>query len=284
VRKRSALASGLLAALLAVSVSWAYEEAAVTNGGTLTGKVTLNGAVPPARIYHLVFSPNKDFCGRISDGKGNRLLREFHAASDGGFADVVVAVVGVERGKPFDYAPRIELENCRIGPFVTPLRNGRALEIVNKDNVVHDIQGYTITDPYTFAMFNKPMLPESHAEKPIRFRKGHYIFRTQCGVHDFMQSWGMAIGNPYFAVTGPDGSYAIPDLPPGEYDVIAWHPHMAVQAHRAVVKAGAGARLDFRFDSSEVDIPLHDLQTNYRLQTALDVQPLPVASLELQKP
>lgn len=269
---------------LAASASRAYEEGPVTSGGRLTGTVHLKGAPPPARIFHLVFSPNKDFCGRISDGKGNRLLREFKAAPDGGFADVVVAVVGVERGKPFDYVPRIETENCRLGPFVTPVVNGRTLQMVNKDKVVHDIQGYTLLDPYTFAMFNKPLLPESRAEKTIRFRKGHYLFRTQCGVHDFMQSWGIAVGNPYFAVTAPDGRYEIGDLPPGEYDVIAWHPHMRIQAERVVIPPGGGARLDFEFSASEVDIPLHDLQTNYRLQTALDVSPIPVPTVEFQTP
>jgi hypothetical protein len=284
MQKGSALAVGLLATLFAVSVSWAYEEAAVTNGGTLTGRVALNGAAPPARIYHMVFSPNINFCAKISDGKGNRLLREFQVADDGGFAGVVVAVVGVEKGKPFDYTPEIRLENCRISPFVTPIRNRHPLSIVNKDSVVHDIQGYTIEDPYTFAMFNKPMLPKSTEGKEIRLRKGHYIFRTQCGVHDFMQSWGMAVGNPYFAVTGPDGRYTIPDLLPGTYDVIAWHPHMKIQATRVTVAADGKIDLNFDFDSSEVIIPLYDLQTQYRLQTALDTLHLDPPAVELQTP
>ncbi len=261
-----------------------YEEITVGSGGKITGKVALTGTPPPARIFHLVFSPNMDFCGKISDGKGNRLLREFHVAADGGFSDVVVAVVGVERGKKFDFTPRIELENCRIGPFIMPVRNHHRFEIENKDRIVHDIQGYTLDDPYTFAMFNKPMLPESRAEKPIRMRKGHYIFRTQCGVHDFMQSWGMAVGNPYFAVSRADGTYEIADLPPGEYDVIAWHPHMAVQAQRVVVSENGSARLDFQFDAAQVDIPLHDLQTAYRLETALGVRTLPVPTIERQTP
>jgi hypothetical protein len=270
--------------LMSPDWTWGYEEGPVASGGTVTGRVVLKGTPPPSRIFHMVFSPNIEFCTRISDGKGNRLLKEFRVSEDGGFRDVVVAVVGVEKGKPFDYTPRIELENCRIGPFVTPVRNRHPFMIVNRDPVVHDIQGYTIEDPYTFAMFNKPMLPESTAVKEIRFRNGHYIFRTQCGVHDFMQSWGLAVGNPYFAVTGPDGSYTIPDLPPGTYDVVAWHPHMSVRAERITVTADEKVELNFEFDSSEVEIPLHDLQTAYRLQPALDLIPLKPPSIELQTP
>jgi Polysaccharide lyase family 4, domain II len=276
---------GLISALLFSSPwVWGYDEMNVISGGTLSGKVVLKGTPPPSRIFHMVFSPNIDFCARVSDGKGNRLLKEFRVSRDGGLQDVVVAVVGVEKGKPFDYTPEIRLENCQIGPFVTPVRNHHPFSIVSKDPVSHDIQGYSIEDPYTFEMFNKPMIAESIATKEIVFRKDHYIFRTQCGIHDFMQSWGMAVGNPYFAVTGPDGTFSIQDLPPGTYDVIAWHPHMKVHAQSVTVPANGKVDLKFMFDADQVKIPLHDLQTGYRLQPALDVAHLAPPSIELQEP
>jgi len=278
-------AVGLMSALLiSSSPGWGYEEAPVISGGTVSGQVFLKGTPPPARIYHMVFSPNIDFCSKISDGKGNRLLKEFQVDRDGGFQDVVIAVVGVERGKKFDFNPEISIETCRIGPFVVPIRNQHPITIVNKDPISHDLQGYTLQDSYTFAMFNKPMVRETTAVKTIRLRKGHYIFRTQCGIHDFMQSWGMAVGNPYFAVTGPDGRFTIPDLPPGTYDVIAWHPHMKVQAGTVTVPPNGEAKLDFTFDAAEVDIPYHDLETGYRLRPALDMIRLDPPSIELQTP
>jgi len=279
-----AVAGGLLGLLGQTAPGLAYEEIAVTGGGTVTGRVVLNGPPPPSRIFHLVFSPNTDFCGRISDGKGNRLLKEFTVSGAGGLQDVIVAVVGVERGKPFPYTPRIEINNCRIGPFVMPVRNGRPMTIVNQDPIVHDLQAYTLKDDYTFEMFNKPMVPESTAVKEVRLRKGHYLFRTQCGVHDFMQSWGIAVGNPYFAVTDADGRYTIPDLPPGEYDIIAWHPHMQVRAGHITVAAGGTATQDFQFNAAEVEIPLHDLETHYRLQPALEAHRLSAPTIELQRP
>jgi len=290
VRSRSASVGIVLAAVVGLLIvgdavtSWGDEEIVVTSGGAVTGSVSLKGTPPPSRIFHMVFSPNIEFCTRVSDGKGNRLLKEFRVSEDGGFQDVVVAVVGVEKGKRFDYTPEIRLENCRIAPFVTPVRNHHPFSIVNKDAVVHDIQGYTLEEFYTFAMFNKPMLPESTVAKEIRLRNGHYLFRTQCGVHDFMQSWGMAVGNPYFAVTGPDGGFTIPDLPPGTYDVIAWHPYMKVQAQKITVPANASVALNFQFDASEVDVPLYNLQKDYRLQTALQPHHLVSPSIELQVP
>jgi hypothetical protein len=259
----------------------------VTSGGTVEGKVSLEGAVPPARIYHLVFSPNIDFCQRISDGKGNRLLREFNVSEKGGFQNVVVSVIGVQRGKPFNVTPILEIEDCRISPFVTPLRNSHTITLRSKDPITHDIQAYSVKNPkegYTFQMFNKPMPAKTITSKKVKFRKDHFIFRTQCGVHDFMQSWGIAVGNPYFAVTGPRGEFSITNLPPGTYDVIAWHPHMTVQAQRVNVSPNRSVNLNFTFDSSEVKIPEHDLQTGYRLETWLALRNLVPPSVELQGP
>jgi hypothetical protein len=266
------------------SAGWGYDEITVASGGTIAGKVFLKGAPPPVRIFHLIFSPNIDFCGKVSDGKGNRLLKEFRVSGDGGFQDVVIAVVGVEQGKKFDYMPALDLEACRISPFVVPVRNRFPIRLENKDPIAHDIQAYTLKDDYTFAMFNKPMVPESTATKQIVLRQGHYIFRTQCGVHDFMQSWGMAVGNPYFAVTGSDGNFTIPDLPPGTYDVIAWHPYMKVQSQKITVPASGRVTLNFQFDASEVDVPLYSLQKEYRLDTALQQHHMVSPSIELQSP
>jgi hypothetical protein len=272
-------------AALSGSPASGYVETTVTDGGSVTGRVRLDGTPPPSRIFHLVFSPNMAVCGKISDGAGNRLLKEFRVAQDGGFEGVVVAVVGVKQGKAFDYAPELEVENCRITPFVVPVRNGRPISLVNKDEIAHDIQAYSIRgDDFTIQLFNKPLVPEERAVKDIRMRKSHYLFHAQCGVHDFMRSWGIAVGNPYFAVTAADGRFTIPDLPPGDYDVIAWHPHLPVQAGRVTVPAKGQGTVDFVFDAKAVDIPVHDLQYGYRLQTALDARPMPEPTVERQTP
>lgn len=287
IRRGRVAAMGILAlvgASLSVAPALGYVEATVTDGGAVTGRVRLDGPPPPSRIFHLVFSPNMAFCGKISDGAGNRLLKEFRVAQDGGFEGVVVAVVGVEKGQAFDYAPELTIEHCRVAPLIMPVRNGRKVSLVNKDTIAHDIQAYSMRDDFAIQMFNKPLVPEGRAEKDIRMRKGHYMFRTQCGVHDFMQSWGIAVGNPYFAMTAADGTFTIPDLPAGEYDVIAWHPHLPIQSSRVTVSAKGRSNVDFAFNAKDVDIPAHDLQYGYRLQTALDVRPMPEPTIERQVP
>jgi len=78
----------LLAAIVAAttgigSSAWAYEESPVTEGGTLVGTVTLEGKVPRPKGYNLITLPDQIYCGRISDGRGWRLLQPFNVGGCG---------------------------------------------------------------------------------------------------------------------------------------------------------------------------------------------------------
>ena len=38
-------------------------------------------------------------------------------------------------------------------------------------------------------------------------------------IHPWMHAFVGVVDNPYYAVTGKDGSFAIKDLPPGKYTI-----------------------------------------------------------------
>ena len=91
------------------------------------------------------------------------MLYDFTVASEGGLKNAIVTLEGVESGKPFDLSvPLIEARDCIFQPWVTIVRNGHAVEVVNMDPVMHDIQGYE-TSPEAGArvLFNTPADPES---------------------------------------------------------------------------------------------------------------------------
>ena len=137
-----------------------YDVVVVQHGGTVEGQVTLVGAVPEPKGFNLITFPDPTYCGRISNGKGWRLLYDFTVASDGGLKNAIVTLEGVESGKPFDLSvPLIEARDCIFQPWVTIVRNGHAVEVVNMDPVMHDIQGYE-TSPEAGArvLFNTPLI------------------------------------------------------------------------------------------------------------------------------
>lgn len=233
-----------LGLVLGVSHVGAYQEGAVANGGTVTGKITLQGGKPVPRGFNLVTFPDPVYCGRISNGKGFRLLQEFTLGESSGVKDVVVALIGVDRGKAFPFEKqRVEALDCRFKPYVTVVRDDRNMEIVNMDPVMHDIQAYQTSELGPRVLWNVPLPMNPHhpssagadaeyhkhlAGTPItetvHMTKGRRVFVMQCGFHAYMESWGFVVDNPYYALTNADGQFEIKDIPPGTYKLIVWHP------------------------------------------------------------
>ena len=244
----------------------AYEEVTVTDGGTITGKATLIGEKPTPKGFNLVTFPDPVYCGRISTGTGWRLLEEFNTSPEGGLKDVMVWLAEVPKGKPFEFtSPRIEARDCRFLPFVTAVRDRNQVTVINMDPVMHDIQAYETSNLGPRVLFNTPLpmnphhprevtahshehLPGEPMTETVNLTKGRRIFVMQCGFHAYMLSWGMAVHNPYYAVTGQDGTFSLTDVPPGEYVLVAWHPETGPMLEQNVtVPAKGTASANFQF-------------------------------------
>ncbi|HBL25431.1 MAG TPA: TonB-dependent receptor, partial [Acidobacteria bacterium] len=52
---------------------------------------------------------------------------------------------------------------------------------------------------------------------------------------------------PFFHVTGKDGKFKITGLPPGTYDLEAWHEKLGVQTAKVTVTAAKPATANFSF-------------------------------------
>jgi hypothetical protein len=261
--------------------AWSYEEITVMDGGAITGQVTLTGGKPTPKGFNLITFPDPVYCGRISTGTGWRLLEEFNMSPDGGLKDVVVFLAQVEKGKPFVFTPpRIEAKDCRFLPFVTTVRDRAEVVVVNMDPVMHDIQAYETSNLGPRVLFNTPLPMNPHHKRevgpnthehlaglpmtePVNLTKGRRIFVMQCGFHAYMVSWGMAVENPYYAVTGPDGMFSISDVPPGEYDLVAWHPETGpMQEQKIVVPAKGTVTAHFEFKSPTGRRSAHEMVEN----------------------
>ena len=290
--------------VLGLSAAWAYEEIQVTDGGTITGKVMITEGTPTPKGFNLITFPDPVYCGRISTGTGWRILKEFSVSVDGGLKDAVVVLVDATKGKPFTFEPpTIEARDCRFLPFVSVVKDRSEVNVVNMDPVFHDIQAYETSHLGPRVLFNTPLPMNPHhmhnvgadshehlAGQPmtevIRMTKDRRIFVMQCGFHAYMESWGLAVDNPYFAVTQADGTFSLGEVPPGDYTVLAWHPGVGTMTEKKVtVPAKQTVKADFVFESPKGRRSVHEIEENPHyglgsLGKSIDIKP----TLELQKP
>jgi hypothetical protein len=213
----------LLAAITLINTnSWAYQEIAVKNGGSIQGKAFLTGAMPEPRFFHLVLFPNIDMCAEIdTDENLNRVLYDFKTNENGGMKDVVITLEHVEAGKPFNKEPiNILSENCKFFPDVNVVRQNEDFKVDNVDAVMHNSQVYQ--SERGKIILNIPIPAEEVSTGKVTFQKNYKIFQMICGMHEFMQTWGYRVQNPYYFITKEDGAFTIDNIPPGDYIVNAW--------------------------------------------------------------
>jgi len=244
----------------------AYQEMEVTNGGSIQGKATMFGEMPYPRVYHLILFPNIDMCAEIdTDDEMNRVLDDFKISPDGGLKDVVITLQHVEAGKPFNKEPiLITSENCKFFPDVNVIRQGETFKIDNLDAVMHNSQVYQ--KERGKILLNIPIPAEEVSDGVVKFKKHYKIMQMICGMHEFMQTWGYRIQNPYYFITNLDGNFKIGDIPPGEYVVNAWHYLMKSQQRKIKIVAGETIDLKFVFDADRVTRPFYETIKSGRIK------------------
>jgi hypothetical protein len=263
-----------------------YDAIPVKNGGTITGKVILKGPIPEPRVFPVVLYPFGPFCKKITDGQGNIRLEEFVRGAGGGMQDAIVAVQRVKAGKPFaPIVTELVAVDCMFHPaevsdeeqfqvkdgklrhahpLVTVLQNDQRISVVNKDPIIHNGQVFQSERGNIILNFPLPVSDEPRGGI-LHFEPGKRISEMICGMHEFMQSWGFVVDNPYYAKTKRDGSFTIDKLPPGDYKVVAWHPHLKPIEREMTVAENGTVSLDFEFDSKEVKRPEYERQERFRI-------------------
>ena len=70
----------------------------------------------------------------------------------------------------------------------------------------------------------------------------------QCGLQPFIQGHGLAIENPYYAITELEGAFEIKDIPADTYRIKAWHPTLGEKVQDVTVAANGTTSLGFSFE------------------------------------
>ena len=186
--------------------------------GTLKGRFVYSGDAPAA--VELKADKDVEVCG-----KHKLVNEELVVGADKGVANVVVFV----RDKKVKVHPdaaaaakaeKVVLDNkdCRFEPHVAFVQAGQSLVVKNSDPVGHNSNIATLK--------NSPSnnLIPAGGEATVTFKAAEAIpAQVTCNIHPWMKAWLVVRDNPYAAVTGPDGSFEIANLPVGEAELQLWH-------------------------------------------------------------
>ena len=221
----------------------AYREVPVGDGAELVGTAFFPGQIPDPR--RLLVTKDEEVCGF-----GYLERTEVVVGEDQGLAGVVVTVEGIQEGKGWPESPTrhvLDQRDCVFLPHLLVVPKASDVDILNSDLVLHNVHAYEIIDGSGRSLFNLGQPPsEKVIVQQLRPRLGNVV-RLECDAHDFMQSWIYAADSPYWAITREDGTFAIEDVPPGEYSITAWRPSLSVLQQRVRLDPGGAVELVLDF-------------------------------------
>jgi len=208
----------------------------------VAGQVTFNGSVGKLKALDLSKEPacaklhasQPLYSESILTGPGNSLRNV-----------VVYVSAGAPPSGPAPATPVLfDQVDCHYATHVLPFRTGQEVKIANSDPLSHNIHPLAKVN----REWNKIQPPGT---PPFSYTYGsEEIIPVKCNLHSWMSGYFVVLNTAYYAITGEDGHYTLPALPPGHYTLTAWHESLGTQTRDITIGPGSESQtVDFTFSS-----------------------------------
>lgn len=152
--------------------------------------------------------------------------------------NVVVYLEDVsDDSEPPEEKPLIDQENLVFTPHVLPVLIGTTIRFGNSDNVQHNVFSPSRGQKFNLGTFGEGV------EREVTFTSPGVV-AILCNVHAEMSAYIVVLENPFFVLTGPDGTFTIPDVPSGEYTISTWHEKLRDSSQKITISDGEITNID----------------------------------------
>jgi plastocyanin len=214
--------------------------------GSVTGSVTLDGAPPKFKAINM---SAEAFCAKAHSSPV--MPQDVVTGDKGALANVIVYVKDGLGDRTFNVpkAPAVlDQKGCMYEPHVLAVMAGQNLQVVNGDQTTHNIHPM----PKDNREWNKSQ-PPGAAPIEDTFARFEVAVPVKCNVHPWMKSYVGVFKNPYFFVTGKDGTFNLKNLPPGTYTLEAWQEKYGVVDQTVTIGPKESKAVSFVFKAGSGD-------------------------------
>lgn len=199
-------------------------------GGHLHGTVTLD---PKLSSRKMRFSTYRE------DGRASPPPRDFAIADE--LENAVVYLESTPAMAPVSHDPShqvLEQVNETFVPHVLAVLKGSIIEFPNGDPLFHNVFSLSRAKSFDLGFY-----PQG-SSKSVRFEKPG-IVKVFCHLHSDMSATILVLDNPFFTKPDRRGAYRIDGIPPGDYNVIAWHERARPARRKVRIDAAQISVADF---------------------------------------
>jgi plastocyanin len=134
--------------------------------------------------------------------------------------------------------PQIEQRDRRFTPDLVVIPVGATVSFPNMDPIFHSVFSLSKAKTFDLGSYDKGETRKVNFPRPG-------IVEVYCHLHPNMTATVVVAPNRWYARADASGQYRIPDVPPGQYTVVAWHKAAGFFRKPITIEAGRDAVADF---------------------------------------
>jgi plastocyanin len=165
-------------------------------------------------------------------------------AKHNGNAVVYLEEVEVEGAERPSAKHKMWQKEKQFSPQVLVVQKGDEVEFPNGDKLFHNV--FSVSRPSRFDLG----LYQSGETKTVKFKRTGVV-DVYCNIHPQMVAKILIVENKFFFETDKDGAFSLDGVPPGTYDLVAWHPHGEPVEQKVTVSAGGKVTVDLTVSTSD---------------------------------
>jgi len=214
------------------------------NTATVSGKITFEGTPPPNDKVQMSSDP---YCQMHA---ADYPTVETVKVSDGGLENVIIFVSsGAPAGSYPTPSTPVEIiqQNCHYIPHVFTIMTNQTLNVKNGDMTLHNIHMFSEKQNQQFNVGQ----PLKDMVTPTKFSNPEVPIPIRCDVHKWMGAFTGVFDHPYHTVSKAGGSFELPKLPPGNYEITAWHEKYGQKKMMVMVGDNDKKEVNFSFNGND---------------------------------
>ena len=203
----------------------------ITEFGTVTGRITVNGTLPQLPDLVAKGSAQKDaICS------ANTIENESIQGTDGGLGNVFVflkKVPNVDVPAPSEEAVEIDQKGCVFVPHAVLVQTGQPVIFKNSDPVAHNVKVQGRANTY-----DGTINPGGQSNYTFQLAESTPAGAI-CNFHSWMSAVVFPMSHPWGVITALDGTFRIENVPAGKMEFAIWHEKIGYVERGLVVDVPA---------------------------------------------
>jgi len=210
---------------------------------TVSGKIAFDGMPPANDKIQMSSDP---YCQMHA---ADYPTAETVKVSDGGVENVIVFVSnglpsGVSYATPSNPTEIVQ-QNCHYIPHVFTMMTNQPLSVKNGDMTLHNIHVWAEKNP----QFNVGQ-PVKDMVNQTKFATPEVPIPIRCDVHKWMGAFVGVFDHPFSTVSKAGGAFEL-KLPPGTYEITAWHEKFGKKTMMVTVADNDKKDVNFSYNAND---------------------------------